>query len=189
MKKIIIGTIVGAIIFFAYQSLAWVGGFHNDFSTYSAGQDAALQTMIDNHMSDGLHVLPEPDPAVFKDHKKAHEEMEKNVGKPWAMVFYHSSMHPEDPSMIMKGFLHSLLAVLLVTLVLYYGNFSSFGSRFLTGWAFGLFAIIQCTMSDMNWWGFPWSFAKAQLIDLTLGWGICCIWLAWYIKRATPKTT
>lgn len=187
MKKIIIGTVVGAIIFFAYQSLMWAGGFHKDLWTYSPEQEAVLQSMNDHHLSDGLHVIPYPDPALKKSDKEIRDEMMENVGKPWAMVFYHSSMQGEDPVTIMKGGLHALLAVLLAALVIYYGAFSSFGSRLLTGWSFGLFAIIQGAMSDMNWWGFPWSFIKPQVIDLTLGWALCCIWLAWYVKKPVSK--
>jgi hypothetical protein len=182
MKKIIIGTLVGTVIFFAYQTTMWVGGLHKDFWIYSANGDKVLQAMNDAGLQEGLYVLPSSDPATT-DQKKMHEEMMKNVGKPWAMVFYHPSMHGEDTSTIIRGFIHALLAVLVATMVLYFGGFSSFGSRFLASWAFGIFAICLGPYNDMNWWNFPRSFVQLQVIDLSLGWGICCIWLAWFVKK------
>ena len=184
MKKIIIGTLIGTIIFFAYQSAMWVGGFHKNLWSYSAEQNKILQSMSDAHLQEALYVMPDPNPNGTMDHNKAHDEMTKYVGKPWAMVFYHPVMHGEDMGMILKGLMHSLFAALIAAMVIYYGAFSSFSSRFFTGWSFGLFAIVQGPMNELNWWSFPWSFVQPQVIDLTVGWALCSIWLAWYVKRS-----
>ena len=92
MKKIIIGTLVGTIIFFAYQTAMWMGGLHNDIWIYSPNQDKALQAMNDAGFKEGLYVIPSSDPATTS-RDKMHEEMMKNIGKPWAMVFYHPSTY------------------------------------------------------------------------------------------------
>ena len=58
MKRIIIGTLVGTVIYFVYQSVMWVGGFHQDFNTYTARQDTILQVLNRTLKADGLYMMP-----------------------------------------------------------------------------------------------------------------------------------
>jgi hypothetical protein len=183
MKKIILGTIVGTLIFFSYQSIMWMGGFHKDLWNYSPNQDVVLQSITTNLTKDGLYHIPSVDPGAPDLKQQEEKLMEENVGKPWAMVFYHSSMHGFEPGYILMGIWYSFVACLIVCLVLYSGGFGSFGSRFLVCIGFGLFALAQGVMDEMNWWAFPWSFIKPQVIDLTFGWGLTSLWLAGYVKK------
>jgi hypothetical protein len=183
MLRVLIGTLVGAIIFFGFQAAMWMGGFHDDVFKYTAKQDSIVQYLSNNGLEDGVYAMPLPDPKAAKTHKEMEESMKSHVGKPWAMVFYHSSMKGEDPGMLMRGAMHALLAALLVSLVLYNGRFATFGSRFLVSMAFAAFALCLCTFSDMNWWQYPWSYSKAAVMDLAMGWGIASLWLAFYVRR------
>jgi hypothetical protein len=181
MKKILIGTIVGTIIFFAYQGIMW-NMVHKGFASYTPNQDAILNNLNQNLTQDGVYFLPWVDPAD-PDMKKKHEaQMEQNMGRPWAMVFYHTKMEYTG-AYVAKGVLYSFLACLIVCLVLYNGMFSSFGSRFLVSMCFALFTLVQGVLDDMNWWSYPWNFVKPEVIDLILGWGITSLWLAWFVKR------
>jgi len=183
MKRILIGTLVGAIIFFGFQSAMWMGGFHDDIFNYSPKQDSLLQDMAGKGLTDGVYAIPFPDPNA-KDKVKAREEFMKNsAGKPWAMVFYHSSMHGDEAGNILRGAMHAFLASLLVALILYNGRYASFLSRFMVSMAIAILALCLCTFSDMNWWGYPWSFVKPQVMDLSIGWGLCSLWLAYYVKN------
>jgi len=185
MGRIIIGTLVGTVLLFMLQGLMWEGGIHKDMWQYSTKQDSMFEQIKSYGLPEGLYVFPAVDPAM--GHTKEKEMYMKGVGKPWAMLFYHPSMHGEDMHILVMGILHALIACLLACMVIYYGRFSSFGSRFLTGLSFGLFTIVQGVMPNLNWWGFPWSFIRPQVVDLTLIWGICCIWFAIYVKRKEPK--
>jgi hypothetical protein len=49
--------------------------------------------------------------------------------------------------------------------------------------AFAAFALFQGALNNMNWWDFPWSFVRPQVMDLTIGWGVTSIWLAYYVKK------
>jgi hypothetical protein len=139
--------------------------------------------MKTNGLADGLYLIPSLDLSQPGAAKASHDFMEKNVGKPWTMVFYHTSMHGDDPATMLRGAFHSLIACLMVALILYYGRFSTFGRRFLVSMAVALFAICLGPMNEMNWWSFPWSFTKAAVLDLSLGWGVCSLWLAYYVKN------
>jgi len=186
MKRVLIGTIIATVIFFGYQATMWMGGFHNDFCLYSGQQDTIMHSLNSAHLKDGLYMMPSCDPTVMKDHKQMEDAMKKNVGKPWAMIFYHTAMEDMQAGSMIKGIMHVFFACLFVCLVLYNGSFSSFGSRFMVSMAFSLFALVLGPMNEMNWWGFPWGFIKTSVIDLTLGWAICSIWLAYYVKKKMP---
>lgn len=187
MKRIVIGTLVAAVIYFVYQSAAWMGGLHGEISSFTPKQAELIQYLNQNLGVEGLYMIPSVDPN-HPDKQNEHQRlMEASVGKPWAMIFYHKSMSPMDPMYIIWGFIYSLIGCLIAALILNAGKFESFGVRFLVVFALGLFAISQGVMDDMNWWSYPWSFVKAQVIDLTLGWGLASVWLGWYLKK-NPET-
>jgi len=183
MKKIIIGGLVGAIIYFAFQATMWMGGCHRDFYTYAANQDTILKTLSANLPAEGLYMMPMADPKS-PDFKAQQEAREKTMpGNPWAMVFYHPKMDDFSVTYMLTGVLYSVLASLIVAIILYFGSFPLFWQRFLVSMAFAAFALSQGVLDDMNWWSFPWSFIKTQVTDLVFGWGLCSVWLAWFVKK------
>jgi hypothetical protein len=187
MKKIIIGTLVGTVIYFVFQTIMWMGGFHKDFYTYAAKQDTVMKALSANLPSEGLYMMPMADPKS-PDFKVQQEKLEKTmVGNPWAMVFYHPRMSAFSAFYLLKGIMHALIATLVVALVLWYSKFSGFWHRFFVSMAFAVFTLVMAVFSDMNWWSFPWSFVQTQVIDLVFGWGLCSVWLAWFVKlKNTP---
>ncbi len=101
--------------------------------------------------------------------------MKSNVGKPWAMVFYHTSMKAVETPCITMGLMCTLMARLIAATVRYCGNFSSSGSRLRVVIAFTIFTLSQGVLNDMNWWGYPWNFVNAQMFDVSIGWGLCSV--------------
>jgi hypothetical protein len=183
MKRIIIGTLVASLIFYAYQMIMWMGGIHSMPFSYTPNQDSIINNLNSNLSTDGVYHIPFVDPSL-PDQENLHKEfMEKSVGKPWALVFYFQSMDAFGTVTMVKGFLYTLICCLLAVMVLYHGNFPSFQGRFGVGMAFSIFCLFQGVLGDMNWWGFPWSFVKAQVIDLTVGWALVSLWMAKYVKR------
>jgi|SRR6478672_6652620 len=183
MKKISIGTLVATVIFFAFQSVMWMGGFHNDFNTYTDKQPIIMQTLNENLDKDGMYMMPTTDWSKPNSEAETEKLMKESVGKPWAMVFYHKQMMGMEASYMLVGLFYTLISCLIASLILYYGKFNTFQSRFWVAFAFALFTLMQGVLDDMNWWGYSWSFVKPEVIDLTLGWGICSLWLAWYVKN------
>jgi hypothetical protein len=182
MKKIIIGSLVGAIIYFAFQTVMWVGGFHRNFYSYAEKQDTVLKVLSANLPAEGMFMMPMADPNS-PDFKARQEKMEKLMpGKPWAMVFYHPKMNDFSASYLLLGVFYALLAACLASTVLFFGRFPGFWSRFLVSMAFAVFTLAQGVLGNMNWWSFPWSFIQPQVMDLLLGWGLTSAWLAWYVK-------
>jgi len=185
MKKIIIGTIVGTVIYFGFQAVMWMGGFHRDFYTYTSKQDTILNILSINLPVEGLYMMPMADPKS-PDFKSSQEKLEKTmVGNPWAMIFFHPKMDDFSFSYLLMGILYTFFAVLIASIVLYYSKLNGFWPRFLLSMAFAVFALSQGVLNEMNWWSYPWSFVKAQVHDLTFGWGLCSVWLALFVKTKT----
>jgi hypothetical protein len=180
MKRVIIGALVGAVIYFGWQAGMWMGGFHNDFAKYTPNQDSVMQVLHSQLGQEGLYMIPSVDPKAGKEEKEKYYH--DSVGKPWAFIFYHEKFDGMNPMTMIKGFLHNLFSCLIAALIIFYGRFSKFGSRFFVAMGFAIFALLQGVFGDMNWWQFPWSFVKTQVIDLTLGWALCSAWMAWYVR-------
>jgi hypothetical protein len=187
MKKIIIGTIVGTIIYFGFQSVMWEGGFHRDFYTYAAKQDTIMKELTANLPAEGLYMMPMADPKS-PDFKAQQEKYEKIMPQnPWAMVFYHPKMGEFSVAYLLKGLMHALIGVLIVALVLWYTKLPGFWQRFLVSIAFAVFTLAMAVFSEMNWWSFPWNFVKASVFDMVFGWGLCSVWLAWFVKKKVGR--
>ncbi|QBZ97810.1 hypothetical protein [Flavobacterium sangjuense] len=187
MKKVVIGSLVGALIFFVFQTIMWMGGFHNDFSIYTPNQGAIMQTLNTNLTQDGVYYMPSADWNAPNSEAETEKIMNESVGKPWAMVFYHTKMNAMDSSQMAKGFLYSLLACLLVAFVLYSGSYPTFGKRFAVSMCFSLFVLLECTFTEMNWWDFPWHYVKSTVYDMIIGWALVSLWFAWYVKEKGVK--
>lgn len=183
MKKAIIGALVGAIIFFVFQSIMWMGGFHNDFSTYTPNQAPIMQTLNANLSQDGAYMMPSADLAAPDAEAQNEKLMTEGMGKPWAMVFYHTKLNGMDPIYMVKGFLFNFFGCFIVALILISGAYNTFGKRFAVSMGFSAFALLLCTLTEMNWWDFPWHYVKSTVIDMILGWALVSLWLAKYAKR------
>jgi len=182
MKRVIIGAIVGAIIYFGFQTTMWVGGFHKDFYTHATQQDSILALLSRTLPAEGMYMMPMAD-QHSPDFKTRQQEIEKTmIGNPWAMVFYHPEMPDFSVSTLVLGLLFALVAAFIAAFVMYMGKFPCFWSRFTVSMLFALFALLQGVLSNLNWWEFPWSFVKPQVIDLVIGWGLCSVWLGWFVK-------
>lgn len=183
MKRVIIGALVGTLIYFGFQTVLWMGGIHKHFYTYAAKQDTILSVLSQKLPAEGMYMMPMAD-NQSPDFEVRQKEVEKTMpGKPWAMVFYHPMMSEFSVSYLLMGLLYALLSAFIAAFIMYMGTFACFWSRFTVSMLFALFALFQGALCDMNWWDFPWSFTQPRVIDLTLGWGLTSVWLAWFVKK------
>jgi hypothetical protein len=182
MKRILIGALAGTLIYFGFQSVMWMGGFHKDFYSYTDKQDTILASLNASLHADGMYMMPMSD-ANSPDFKARQEELEKKMpGKPWAMIFYHARMDDFSASYLLMGILYAFIAALIAASVLYYGKIPGFWGRFAVAMSFALFTLTQGVLTNMNWWSYPWSFVRPQVVDLVIGWGLCSAWLGWFVR-------
>src|SRR5258706_11506208 len=103
MKKWIIGSLIGAIIVFAWQFLSWMMmDLHSAEHKYTPAQDQILSTLNAANLEEGMYVMPNvPSTASQDDHQKLWKE---NNGKPWAMVTYGKTAKADMATPMIMGF-------------------------------------------------------------------------------------
>ncbi len=182
MKRVIIGALVATVIYFGFQTALWMGGCHKDFYTHAAKQDTILVCLSANLPGEGHYMMPMAD-QNSKDFKSRQQELEKHmVGNPWAMVFYHPKMKDFSATTLLIGLLFAFIAAFIAAFIMYMGKFPCFWSRFTVSMMIAVFALVQGVLGNLNWWEFPWSFVKPQVIDLAAGWTLCSLWLGWFVR-------
>ena len=182
MKKIIIGSLIGAILLFGWQSLSWTAlHIHDDAYQYTSSQETLLTTLKNNLPNEGQYILPSIPPNSSPD---AMDSLSRKMnGNPWAIISYHKSYEYDMVMPIVRGFLIALVCVLLVCLVIQKFAKKSFISIFGSVLTFGLVSFLFVWYNQHNWFHTPWSILNGELIDNLVGWGLCGLWLGWWYSR------
>lgn len=181
MKKIIIGSLVGAILLFAWQSLSWmVMGIHEKAMKHTTAQDSILNAMS-GITEEGQYMLPSL--PAGSSHKDMEEYMKKNEGKPWALVSYHKETKLDMVMPIIRAFLICLVCIWLLCLVIGRMANKTFTSVLYTSLTFGIVCFLFVSYMGHNWMYTSWEVLKGELIDDIAGWGLAGVWLGWWYGR------
>lgn len=192
MKKIMISSIVGAIIMFAWSFLSWtVLPVHLHTFKHTPGQDSILAAMKNSNLTTGTYMVPSVDNtnvSAFDSeyHKKMEDMMKSAVNKPMATIFYVDAVPAMHISSMLKGFLYTLIAMFCVCMLLSLA-YQSDASFFMRWWMVMLFAIVYSMMGPMmghNWMHEPWHYTSGFICDAFIGWGLTGLWLAKYLKKS-----
>ena len=182
MKKIIIGGLVGGLLMFIWQFVSWTAiHLHQPVTGYTPKQDTILSYLSSN-LSEGGYLLPTvPEGSSSEEEYKRSEQQQ---GKPWANIQYHASYDGSSGKMIMnilKSFLSSVIMVWMFCWILSKWSQRSFGGIFIASLFTGLIVFINAPYSLHIW--YQTFDVKASLIDALASWGLCGIWLGWWMKR------
>lgn len=187
MKKNIIALLVATVILFVWQTLSWmVLPVHNGFTKYSPADKEVLTVLNNSLTEDGMYYMPGKDPAKTYTAEEEEKYMQECVGKPVAMVFYSKSFPGMQPTVMLKGVLLNMVAVLMaigiVNMAVKAGATPL--ARFLSVLSLAVFSIFQGALMNWNWWYFPWHFLRGSVIDMLVGWSLCGLFLSWYLGKA-----
>lgn len=182
MKKIIIASLVGAVLLFGWQGLSWmVMGIHDKEYLYTPAQDTLLNAINNAVKEEGQYVLPNVAPGA--SHKEMEELGKKMEGKPWAVLTYHNSYKIDMGMQMARGFLICLVCVWLCCLVIGRQAEKSFIAVFSTALTFGIVSFLFVWYIGHNWGGTPWGVLHPELIDDLVSWGLTGVWLGWWYGR------
>ncbi|HEV8285855.1 MAG TPA: hypothetical protein VGQ09_16195 [Chitinophagaceae bacterium] len=182
MKKWIIGSLVGAIIVFAWQALSWMLiDLHAGEHKYTAAQDQIKATLEANLTEDGMYMIPNSKPGSSR------QEMENDwnnaAGKPWALITYGKSFSTSMTTPMIIGFVIDIILVILLISILTRGGLPSFIGIFTGAIAVGIFTFLWGPYMLHNWYNVSWSGITGHLIDAIVAWGLCGLWLGWWLRR------
>src|SRR5688572_26079904 len=182
MKNWIIGSLVGAIIIFGWQFLSWqVLHLHQGGTQYHPAQETIMTNLSSSISEDGAYMLPTAKPGASQ---KEHEELMKQMeGKPWASVIFHKSYESKMARRMIRGFLVDLFLVFTLIYILTRGGIPGSTRVFAGSVAVGLFTFLWGPYMGHNWFDLPLGMIKGDLIDAIAAWGICGLWLGWWLNR------
>lgn len=193
MKKLLIGSIVGAMILFFWSFLSWaILPIHLHTFMYTPAQDSIMSLLNNGSLPEsGVYGLPMADnrnvsgfDAKFQE--ESQELIKKAAGQPMATIYYQKDGYNMGGSTLLKGFLFNFLAVLTLCILL--APAMSLKSSYFGRWwlmlVAGLFINACGPLIQYNWMGVPWNFTSDMIVDNFMNWGIVGLWLAYYFKPA-----
>lgn len=186
MKKAIIGALVGAILVFGWQAVSHMFMHHHDSANKQVpNQDQVIQTLAGIFKEDGQYLIPRPDPHASQDEMAEYDAELK--GKPWAMITYHTAYKGNMAMAAFRSFTTAFLSVLILILILG-KNAGTFISILFKCLGLACFVFLFVYYNNNIWWDTPWEVIRAELIDLLAAWGLCGIWLGWWLSKRREKS-
>ncbi len=178
MKRTLIASLVGGIIFFVCQALSWtVINLHRPMQNYTPNQTAILDYLSKN-LEEGFYYLPTyPDdasPAVIES------TMNEALGKPWAQIYYHKSSPTNMAPVMARSLLIDILIVFILVFIFSKMNFPSFQTILLSSLAIGFMSYLSTSYTNSIWFQ---TKSQPDLIESLAIWGIVGSWLGWFLRR------
>jgi len=180
MKKLIIGALIGGILIFLWQTLSWtVLNLHAKEYQKAGNQDEVMPFLTSHFTHDGQYYLPNIDRnASSEEHQKFMDSMK---GKPWAVISYHASYDSDMVKNIIRGLLVAIFSAGLICWILMKNTNSSFGTTFISTVLIGVIGFMFIPYSMRIWFQTPG--LMSNLIDTLVAFGLCGIWLGWWLNR------
>ena len=180
MKKLIIASIVGGIIIFLWQTLSWtVLNMHGPSQEYTPKQDSIMAFLNTQFTEDGAYLLPGyPKGTSYEEMQKT---MPERVGKPWMQIQYHKELNVKMGANIAKGLVTDILIVALLCWILIKMTDAGFGKIFMACLITGIIVFLNSPFTIHIW--YPKADLGAHFTDAVISWGLCGLWLGWYLKR------
>ncbi len=178
--KLLVGALVGGIIIFICQFLSWGAlDFHRSAQQYTPKQDSILSYLNTQFDSSGGYLLPNtPKGASSKDMQSL---AEKSKGKPWAQVYYHSSLNTNMGINMLKNLVTNVLMVLFFCWLISGYAANNFGKTFIASLLTGLIIFLHASYTEHIW--YETFDLEAHFFDYIFSWGAAGIWLGWWLNR------
>ena len=179
-KKNIIGAVIGGIIIFFWQFISWgPGEFHYPAQRYTANADSILQFLHKQLPEEGGYMIPRSPKGVSAEEME--KQLQESSGKPWAIITYHKSLDTSMGMNMARGlFVNILLVAMLIWIVSKYTK-KNFLSTFFTSLTIGLICFLNEPYTHFIW--FKSFDIYASLLDSIASWGLCGLWLGWWINK------
>ena len=117
--------------------------------------------------------------------KKEQEDMMKPMeGKPWASIIYHKSMSTSMTMPFIRCFLIDFFLVISLIYVLTRGGTPIARKAFSGAVAMGLFSFLWTFYMGHIFFDLPWHMIMGDLIDSIVAWGLCGLWIGWWLNRS-----
>ena len=189
MKKIVLAGILGAVIAFIWSAIAHMCPLtgHLGLSMLNEKEDTVIAALKSNLPEPGLYFFPGMD--MTKKLTKAEEEAwtAKYKAGPSGLLLYHpNGAEPMEPKQLVIEFFTTVLCGLIAAFILA-STVGSCKCRATMVAMIGLFGWLAISVSQWNWYGFPFAFIALDAIDQVIGWLLAGFLMAKMIQPAQPQ--
>lgn len=172
-RFLVIGTIVGALVLFVWQTLSNAAlPWHEMTMREFGNNDAVVQTIRAAAPSNGMY--------WSKQGILAAVSMTPDLAD-------RTSMAAMTPMLVRQAAIDLVMALLLALVLLRIPVRAGLAPAFTLGLA-GLAAGIVAQGSDWNWYGFGVGYAIVNVVDLTIQFFLAGLVLSMLVRRLAPRT-
>jgi hypothetical protein len=180
MKKPLIGSLVGGILIFIWQTLSWAMlNLHHASQEYTPKQDSIMSYLNSQFSGDGDYLMPSYPAGTSREEME--KTMDQNKGKPWAQIQYHKALDVNMGSNIIRGLIVDIIMVALLCWILMKISVRKFSTIFIACLLTGIIVFINSPYTIHIW--YPKADIMIHLADALVSWGLCGIWLGWWLSR------
>jgi len=178
-KKLIIGAVVGGLLLFIWQFVAWsLVNLHSSSMQYTSEQEAILK-VLDEKLEEGSYFLPNVAPGASAEETQKFRD--NASGKPWAQISFHKNMRMDNMGLNMfRGFVSDFFAVLLLCWILMKIPGVDFTTTLLSSLAVGVIGYLTIHYLNSIWFE---NNTISALVDTLVSWGLVGVWLGWWLGR------
>ncbi len=178
MKKLIIGTVVAALILQVWQTLSWAMlNVHGAEQQYTEHQDKILAVLSEN-LQEGEYFLPTYAPGTSAEDIAVMAE--KAMGKPWATINYHPAFEMNMGLNMFRGLVVNLISGFFLCWILLKFRDLNFTSAIMTSIFVGLIGYFTIVYMNHIWFQ---GSTIGYLIDTFASWGLVGAWLGFYLPE------
>jgi hypothetical protein len=180
MKKPLIGALVGGILIFIWQTLSWAMlNLHHASQEYTPKQDSIMSYLNTQFSEDGSYLMPNYPPGTSREDME--KQMDANKGKPWMQIQYHKALNVNMGANIARGLVLDIIMVALLCWILLKISAPKFSTIFFACLLTGLIVFMNSPYTIHIW--YPKADIMVHLEDALISWGLCGIWLGWWLSK------
>ncbi|HWK04613.1 MAG TPA: hypothetical protein VNS58_13325 [Puia sp.] len=182
MKKLVIGSLVGGLLIFIWQTLSWAAlNLHHASQEYTPKQDSILSYLSTQFSEDGAYLLPNYPKGSSRE--EVEKQMEVNKGRPWVQIQYHKALNVNMGSNIFRGLIVDIILVAFACWILMKIPAPGMSTIFTACLFIGIIVFINSPYTIHIW--YPKADIMIHLLDALVSWALCGIWLGWWLSRKT----
>ncbi len=183
MKQILIAGILGGIVAFVCSAAIHMSPLGTmGLSILNEKEDAVLTSLKSNISHDGLYFFPGRDMSKSMTTEEENAWNAKYKAGPTGLLLYHPvGSDAMSPKQLGMEFLTTVICALIAAFILA-STVGSLSSRAILVGLIGLFAWIAISLSQWNWYGFPFKFILLDGVDQVIGWLVAGFVIAKMVK-------
>ncbi len=175
MKSLLLGTLLGGLVAFAWSSLSWeVIGWHEKTMTSFQNEDEVSSVITSHTLKSGTYILPvgPPTTGMTPQQKTAAQAalMEKMQKGPIMVAAVRRGGFGSFAQVMIVQLLSLLTAAFLLTWLLLQTTGLSYARRVAFLAIASMAASVITDLPNWNWWGFSGAYTAVNFADTTITW-------------------